>query len=413
MRLRVGLSACIVGVAVALFVSPALGSTWTLKTTPLPSVGTEGTLRGISCITNFCAAVGDFWNPTKKVWGASGDELKEGATWTEAKVEANHGTEGGQNADLRGVTCWGKAAKPSCRAAGTYGEGGKRYSTIQGREETGSWISRVSPNPSPSEGNTTEYRGISCLSAGAFCMAAGQFNATPPFEGEKESTFAAEWDAEAWVRLSPILNPGNRSHGHFTGVSCVEPSEAEHDCIAAGGWGRQIEGKEIIQAGSESWNNESKKWAATEATEPNTAENADFYAISCKSTTACLAVGNWKERETGRTRILADTWNGTKWSVSLSSGPEGGFVEGTLRGVSCTAAEDCEAVGDYFNGSGKEVPLAYRLKEKKWEVQTTEVPTGATTSQLEAVSCSAAEVCEAVGTESTSTASFLPFGEAF
>jgi hypothetical protein len=411
MRLRVGLYTWLTVAVMGIIVAPALGTTWTVKSTPLPSGGTEGTLRGISCITNFCAAVGDFWNPTVKKWGASGDELKEAGTWAEAKVTSNWGTEG-KNADLRGVACWGKAAKPSCRAAGTYGESGKGYSAIEVRLESGLWEPKASPNPPPAEGKTIEYRGISCLSAGAFCMAAGQFIATPLFEGEKESTFAAEWNTEAWVRLFPVLNPGNRSHGHFTGVSCVEPSEAEYDCIAAGGWGReQLSGGEVIQAGSESWNNEAKTWTAIEAPEPNTAENADFYAISCKSTTSCLAVGNWKERETGRTRILAETWNGTKWTLSLESGPEGAS-EGTLRGVSCTSAEDCEAVGDYFTG-GKEVPLAYRWKAKKWELQTTELPTGATSSALEAVSCSAAEVCEAVGTKSTSTATFLPFGEAF
>jgi hypothetical protein len=401
MKLHFGRVLGAVAVASLMLVAGAQGATWALKTTPLPSGGKEGTLRAVSCVTNFCAAVGDFWNGT--IWGASGDELGEAGTWFSAKIEANHGP---KNGDLRSVTCW---STKGCRAAGAYGTtGGAITSLIEGKEGE-NWKYRESPSPSGEEGNTAEFRGISCLSAGSYCLAAGQFSAPPG----KEATFAAEWNGEAWVRSFPIENPGKKSHGHFVGVSCIEakPEGAEDVCIAAGAWGREVAGKEIIQAGSETWNTKTAKWAAIEAEEPSTTENGNFYAVSCKSVTFCLAVGNWKEIETGRTRILADIWNGTKWSVVLSSGPGGAFVEGTLRGVSCTAVEECEAVGDYINSSGKEIPLAYLWKEKKWEVQTTETPAGATGSALEGVSCTAAETCEAVGTESTSTATFLPFAE--
>jgi hypothetical protein len=394
MKRLIGLSLCLAIMACTLLVAPAQGATWTLKSTPLPSGGKEGTLRGVSCALKFCVAVGDFWQG--EIWGASGDELVEPGEWKSAEVVANPGP---KNGDLRSVTCW---AEEECRAAGAYYTPGNVLATLvevrlEGQKQ---WEKMTTPNP----GTTPEFRGISCITAGTYCLAVGQFVNSK----SKEAAFAQEWNSANWLALTPVENPGNRSHGHFTSVACV----AKTFCIAAGGWGREVLGNEVIQAGTETYNKTAKTWTAIEAEEPATAKNGDFYSIACTSATFCMAVGNWKELEAPTpTRILADIWNGTKWTVSLSSGPK--LVnEGTLRGVTCPSAEECEAVGDYINATTlKEEPLAYLWKGKKWEQQTAETPSGATASALEAISCKGPEVCQATGTESTSLLKFSPFGE--
>lgn len=403
-----GIALCLVVATTALLTTGAQASTWTLNSVPMPSTGKEATARGVSCASTFCASVGDFWNSS--IWGASGDELVEPGAWKSAEVQAN--VSGGKNGDLRGVSCW-KAQpteeepepKPACWAAGAYGtSGGVGTPLVESRREG---VTKWEQEPAgTSPGNVPEFRGISCVLAGKYCLAVGQFDA---FLGADEAAFAQEWNSVKWVELSAPQNPGNKEHGHLTSVSC----RSKTFCMAAGGWGREVLGKEVIQAGSMTYNSTEKKWAAIEAKEPATAENGDFYAISCTSTTFCMAVGNWKENpelETGGpTRILADIWNGTEWTVSLSSGPAS-INEGTLRGVSCPSAEECEAVGDYITTSLKEEPLAYIYKEKKWERQTIAAPETATASALEAVSCKEAKKCQATGTESTSTFKFLPFG---
>jgi len=381
--------------AVATFPVAAQGSTWSLKTNPLPSGGKEGTARGVSCAATFCASVGDF---KTSIWGASGDELLEPGEWKSAEILANPGP---KNGDLRGVSCW---AAEECRAAGAYGtSGGTGELLVEVRLEGQKKWEQQTAGKSP--GSTPEFRGISCILSGTYCLAVGQFAG-----GVKgEAAFAQEWNSANWIPLAAPENPGNRKHGHLTSVSCVSKTF----CMAAGGWGREVLGKEVIQAGSMTYNKTEKIWAPIEAAEPATAENGDFYAISCVSSTFCMAVGNWKENpelETGGpTRILADIWNGTKWTVSLSSGPAS-INEGTLRGVSCLSAEECEVVGDYINATTlKREPLAYVYKKGTWERQTVAAPVGATASGLEAVSCKAAEKCQATGTEATSTLEFFPF----
>lgn len=405
MKRFAGMALCLIVAATALLTTGAQAATWTLNSVPLPSKGKEATARGVSCASTFCASVGDYWNGSE--WGASGDELEEPGAWKSAEVFAN--VKEGKNGDLRGVSCWKseeEGAEPACRAAGAYGtSGGVGTPLVEARLEGQTKWEQQTAGKSP--GNRPEFRGISCISAGTYCLAVGQFDASGFVD---EAAFAQEWNSANWIELSAPENPGNREHGHLTSVSC----RSKTFCMAAGGWGREVLGKEVIQAGSMTYNKTEKKWTAIEAEEPATAENGDFYAIACTSTTFCMAVGNWKEnpelKTGGPTRILADIWNGTKWTVSLSSGPAS-INEGTLRGVSCPSAEECEAVGDYINATTlKEEPLAYVYKEKKWERQTVEAPSGATASALEAVSCKEAKKCQATGTESTSLLSFFPFG---
>lgn len=393
MKRSVGLALCLAMAASALLATGAQGA-WVLKTTPLPSGGKEGTARGVSCASTFCASVGDYWQGS--IWGASGDELVEPGEWKSAEVLANPGP---KNGDLRGVSCW---AAEECRAAGAYGTSGGTLATlVEVRlEGTKKWEQQSTPNP----GATPEFRGISCILSGTYCVAVGQFAG-----GAKgEAAFAQEWNSANWISLAAPQNPGNRSHGHLTSVSCVSKTF----CMAAGGWGRETGGKEVIQAGSMTYNKTEKTWAPIEAPEPGVAENGDFYAISCTSATFCMAVGNWKEVPGAGTptRILADIWNGTKWTISLESGPAA-VNEGTLRGVSCLSAEECEVVGDYVSATTlKREPLAYVYKKGTWERQTVAAPAGATASGLEAISCKASEKCQATGTEATSLLKFFPFG---
>ena len=381
-------------------VAGAQAAVWELKVVPNP--GIEGKLRGVSCTsTSFCAAVGEYLNEITLVWGALGSEWN-GSKWGEAALVANPGGEEGRNGKLQGVSCLSTTV---CKAAGSYGSGKGGAivkSLIESKTESG-WKPVESPNPS--NGKNPDFIGISC-STEASCLATGNFVNTELVE-ERGATFAAESEGGVWKRLSPVENPGNRKNGLLQGTSCIE----EGVCIAAGAWGRESEGRQISQAGSEGWNKKENKWTAVEAEEPATAKFASFYGISCASAKFCMAVGRWSEAvSSGPYRALADVWNGIKWTVVLSSGGPPGATEGTLHGVSCVK-EDCETVGDAKNSSGVEVSLAYHWKEKKWGFQSTENPAGAKASSLEGISCTAVEACNAVGGYVNSLGKLEPFAE--
>jgi hypothetical protein len=376
----------------------AMGATWEIKSIPLPTGGVEGGAFGVSCAsTKYCAEVGHSFGGS--IWGAAGTEWN-GTAWSAAKVLANPGD---KNGDLLSVWCW---AEKKCRAAGAYGNKGTGFSLIESLKE-GEWKQIASPIPS--NGKNAEFKGIACTSA-SFCLATGEFLNTEFLE-EKGAIFADEWEGEEWLPLSPIENPGGQKNGQMHGTSCAE----EGLCISVGGWGAEnLEGKFVSQAGSETWMRSTKKWTAVAAPEPATAKFAMLYGVSCKSTTFCMAVGEWSENVSGGPyRAFADTWSGTSWTLVLqSAGPEGS-TENAMHGVSCVSSEECEVVGSAKNSSGVEVSNAYLWKAKKWERQEPLNPSGAKASSLDAISCTAAAECNTVGQYTNSSGKPEPFGELY
>jgi hypothetical protein len=108
--------------------------------------------------------------------------------------------------------------------------------------------------------------------------------------------------------------------------------------------------------------------------------------VSCVSASACVAVGGLN----GRT--LAESRNGTTWSVvptpALSAG-------GQLYAVSCVSASACTAVGESGPGTVPQ-PLVESWNGTEWSTVPSPSP-GPGQSNLYAVSCVSASACTAVG----------------
>jgi hypothetical protein len=111
-----------------------------------------------------------------------------------------------------------------------------------------------------------------------------------------------------------------------------------------------------------------------------------FTAVSCTSTTTCMAVGNTSSA------LLAESRSGSTWTIVSIPDPGGG----QLSGLVCTSASACEAVGQFTSGGTTET-LAEGWNGSSWSIQPTENPSGATSSQLNDLSCKSASSCEAVG----------------
>jgi hypothetical protein len=395
--------------AASLLLAPvAHATTWTVKSVPIEEKWLEGALEGISCAaSNHCLAVGkagtEKWAAAANAWGTE---------WNTFPLNAQPGT---KNGDLRSVSCW---AQENCVAAGSYGteEGGKGVgkSLVEEYESKVEGKLRKVTSPNPSNGRNAEFYGISCPEKEA-CLAVGKFLNTGG-GGEKGAAFAAEGtpgskEGEAtWSQLSPIENPGGQKNGQLLSVSCLKAGE----CIAVGGWGKEEGGKGVSQAGSESWNKSKKEWKAVAAPEPAGAKFAMFYGVSCKSATFCMAVGKWSENvSTPPYQTFADTWNGSAWTNVLYKGGSKEATEGALYGISCIAVEECEMVGSDRSKAGEEEALVYRWKKGEWTYQATEKPAGSTSWRLEGISCTAAEACNAVGSYNNSEGELKPFGELY
>ena len=167
-----------------------------------------------------------------------------------------------------------------------------------------------------------------------------------------------------------------RSSSGLQGVSCPSANA----CVAVGG--------DSGAAVAERWNG--RTWSI-QPTPSARNEYVQLQAAACTSPAGCTAVGHLSTN-----RTLAERWDGRKWSIQRTSQPHGA-IKASLAGISCGAPRACTAVGSYTTALGRERPLAERWNGRKWSIQPTPIPAGATSSKLTSVSCASPTACTAVG----------------
>jgi hypothetical protein len=122
---------------------------------------------------------------------------------------------------------------------------------------------------------------------------------------------------------------------------------------------------------------------------------SELWGVSCTSASACTAVGDRVSNTTGANIALVERWNGTAWTTQSTPVPAGAAAS-YFNAVSCTSASACTAVGQKTGDTGLGT-LAEAWNGTAWTVQSTPNPSGASGSSLYAVSCTSASACTAVG----------------
>lgn len=135
-------------------------------------------------------------------------------------------------------------------------------------------------------------------------------------------------------------------------------------------------------------------WSIKES--PNPAASGSYlFDVSCEpSTSACTSVG--EGTSSGVDSPVALRWNGSTWSEQTAA-KKSGSTHNRLSGVDCPSETRCIAVGNYQNSEGGPATLGEIWNESKWSVQTTPVPSEASSSELVAVGCNSTATCRAAG----------------
>src|SRR4051794_25684695 len=124
-----------------------------------------------------------------------------------------------------------------------------------------------------------------------------------------------------------------------------------------------------------------------------------FNGVSCTSATFCEAVGPFTDTNDSAEHTLAEIWDGKRWMVQTTPHvPDA--TAGRFNGVACVSPTACVDVGSATDAGGTRFTLAEIWDGESWAFSATPNPTGATNSELHAVSCASASLCFAVG-EST------------
>jgi hypothetical protein len=205
-------------------------------------------------------------------------------------------------------------------------------------------------------------------------------------------TLAERWSGSRWSRERTV-HPAGGKNVSLVGVSC--PSTRA--CTAVGYY--KTRSKYVTLA--ERWNG--KRWSLESTPNPGGSPDSELNGVSCPSTGACVAVGEY--RKGSKYVTLAERWNGSRWSLERMPNPAGG-KDTLLEGVACPRTSVCTAVGYHHLSGTTFVSVAERWNGSGWSLQRIPSPTGAPYTVLLGVSCAAPYACTAVG-----SSNFLPLAE--
>jgi hypothetical protein len=256
---------------------------------------------------------------------------------------------------------------------------------------TGAGASTWTMTPASTVGmESTGLVGVSCASA-SDCTAVGSYG----YEGNTQPLIE-RWNGTRWGLQTVPLPAGARSGG-LEGVSCVSVSA----CVAVG-WQTSSDG--VQETLAEQWSG--NVWTVTPTPSLSGVTSPVLTDVSCSSASACTAVGSDYDEAEDTAAPIAERWDGSKWTGQSPVAPEGPT---RLSGVSCPTETDCIAVGSDFGSSGWRTVAEQWTGGGSWSVQTSANPSP-NGDKLNAVSCTAATACTAVGDEG-GTAGALPLAE--
>ena len=209
---------------------------------------------------------------------------------------------------------------------------------------------------------------------------------------------AERWNGTTWSVQKPPL-PSGASSTRLLGVSCASASA----CVAVGTYDNS---RGIYFTLAETWNGTS--WTIQPTPSPAGNNNSGLAGVSCTSASACVAVGYSGDYGFDSTLTLAETWHGTSWTIQPTPNPADPN-HSDFTSVSCTSPSACTAVGS----SAGTALLAERWNGTAWSIQQTPGPAGAIAAGLLGVSCPSAGACVAVGNYRKKSGAHVALAEAW
>jgi hypothetical protein len=258
-----------------------------------------------------------------------------------------------------------------------------------------------SPVTTPSPGGTAIHdrsvlAGVRCTSA-ANCWAVGNYD-----KDDASLSQALHWNGRKWS-LVATPDPGGTLKGDFNDLFDVVCTSAVN-CWADGDLGGEVDQNEVSLNLVLHWNG--KNWSHVKAPNPAGRAAGDISgleAIRCGSVTNCWGVGSYGTLAPDDNKLFNEVlrWNGKKWlnvTVPSPGKPDDGNTQSRLNALSCTSAKNCWAVG-LDTGTNRSRNETLHWNGQNW--QTAGVPNPASgmlaVNALDGVSCTADTNCWAVG----------------
>ena len=194
--------------------------------------------------------------------------------------------------------------------------------------------------------------------------------------------------------------PSASGQNRLNAVSCATSTF----CVAVGQQDSGAGGGTLV----EQWNGSS--WAVVPSVNAPSSSGDELDSVSCVGPAFCMAVG------TSGQGAVAETWNGASWSLAnpvIPSSVTGGAV---LSSVSCVSTTVCEALGTGYNATPTPVVFGNQWNGSVWSLVSAATPSVSgsfPTPVIEAtgMDCVTATWCVTVGTTNANATATTPFAE--
>ena len=327
-------------------------------------------------------------------------------TWgTAEQVPGSSTLNIGGHAGIASVSC---ASAGNCSAGGTYasGTGANGKPTIQAMvvtESGGRWgTARPVPGANAlNSGGSAMIDSVSCTAPGD-CGAGGYYTDAA---GNQQAFVATEaggiWHSAREVPGTAGLDLGSPG-GEVLSVSCATAG----DC-SAGGFYTDAAGQQQAFIAAET----SGTWHSAQEVPGSAALNAGGYAeiasVSCAAAGDCSAGGYYASASVDRIPTVqalvvtetGGTWHPAREVPGTAALNAGGYA--ALTSVSCTAAGDCSAGGEYTDSTAATEPFVLSETGGTWstarEISGIGVLNNSGLAFLDSVSCASPGNCSAVG----------------
>jgi hypothetical protein len=205
-------------------------------------------------------------------------------------------------------------------------------------------------------------------------------------------TLAEQWEGTKWT-IVPTPTHIGVNWAVLSGVSCLSPQL----CMAVGGFitnsvtGQEQPLSEVLGPNG---------WSVVPTPNPQAENGSSLDNVACTAANMCEATGEYAYADVAL-GVFAFGWNGQAWKGQNQPQPTGNEYN-TEGGISCPVAGRCLAVGSWEPLVVLSEPLAEVWNGQTWTDQKLPSPAGAASAQLSAVSCNLQTGCVAVGSWSPS-----------
>ena len=315
----------------------------------------DASLNSLACTSvGNCVGVGSYTDSSGNTQAMAATETN-GAWGQAVEVTAPADAASNPSATLKGISC---TSAGNCEAVGSYDHTSDEAQAMAVAETNGTWAQAVKVSlPAGGEaGNFAGLYGVSCTSSGD-CEAVGSYNniSAPPTTLAMAATETSGTWGQAVAVTAPAGAYGSPPQSALDGLSCISAG----DCQAVGTYPTSSNNDLAMEA-----TETDGTWSqAVEVSSPADADTPPYVVLShlsCTSAGNCQAVG-WYTDSSGDTQAMEATETGGTWSQATKvTAPADAATNPSaiLRGISCTSAGNCGAVGSYTDSSGDTQAMA-------------------------------------------------------